>query len=144
MDIFSSQDASGGNTDLVEKLRGSEIGFGPLAEGIGGRDGVADLKSVGGVGGAEDVVTTPGAGGPDKEGGRRGNLDGKGRVHADEADAAGFGAVLFAVAGGNDGVERMQAEVEGRGRDGGSGGGFVCGRAERNHRAEQFGFAYWF
>src|SRR5258706_8088339 len=117
MNMCSSQDESGCNTDLVEKLRGAGVGLGPLAEGIGGRDRVAHLEGAGGVGGAEDVVTATGSGRPDKHGGRCGNLDGEGRIHADEADATGLGAVLFATVGGDDGVERMQAEVQVYGRN---------------------------
>src|SRR5260370_19311049 len=134
MNMCSSQDGSRCNTDLIEKLRGGGVGLGPLAEGIGGRDGVAHLKGAGGVGGAEDVVVATGSGRPDKHGGRRGNLDGEGRIHADEADATGLGAVLFAVAGGSNGVAWMEREVPVYGRDRGNSRGFVCSRAARNAR----------
>jgi len=39
-------------------------------------------KALAALVGAEDVVTATGSGRPDKHGGRHGNLDGEGRIHA--------------------------------------------------------------
>src|SRR5689334_3511451 len=53
-----------GSPNPIEALRRREVRFGPLADGVGGCDGGAQLEDVGEVGLAEDVVAAAGRGGP--------------------------------------------------------------------------------
>jgi len=129
-DMCSSQDESRvQQRNLVEKCVEPGLVLGPLAEGIGGRDGVAHLEGAGGVGGAEDVVTADGSGRPDKHGGRHGNLDGEGEsMPTRRMQRSRCGTVC--VAGVTTALERMQAESRFMAGTEKIGGGIDCDDAE--------------